>query len=526
MRKLCCALALCGLLAGAVPAADWEWTQDKGWTQGAGQARENADAQLKYAWELEQDKRFQNAARQYFLLLKTWPDSEEAGIGLQRLANCLFKMENYYDSFKALEQVIKSYPTSIKKNDLLKIEFLIGRKFQTGARRDMVDMNEPAAKGLETAVEIFQAVIANDSVGPYAGAAHLAIADCYRKMGDDRQAVTWYDRVLEQFSYSNELVAKAEMGKQLSKVAIGEESVENANVKRDQLKQMLKDTEKEAATAQGSVDPEPVTDLKEEFSELNEKEAEKLWKSAEYYRKRGSYDSLHAYKFTLEQLVIRYPNTRYASEARKKIGTVKVPEKEPHKFGKINIPFVKKEQPPTFIAAANNPDHVAVDRIPVPGTGDDEMPPENANAASAVPLTPFTDRPSPTPVAQIPAAPTVSAAPQTAPTTPTSGLQTYDAQAEREHSAAPVATAPAPAAPVIAETTPLPREINPEGTTAARAPTPAPGGSSAIPAGLRERMSNASAYRTPEEIERARAASAANEKAAQNSQWGFSSDFE
>ncbi|MBP5234207.1 MAG: tetratricopeptide repeat protein, partial [Planctomycetes bacterium] len=343
MRKHLASLLLCGLLAGWAAAADWEWTQDKGWAQGAGRARETADEQLKYAWDLEQEKRYQNAARQYFLLLKSWPDSEEAGIGLQRLANCLFKLENYYDSFKALEQVIRSYPASIKKNDLLKIEFLIGRKFQTGARRDMLNMEEPAARGLETAIEIFQAVIANDSVGPYAGAAHLAVADCYRKMGDNRQAVVWYDRVLEQFSYSNELVAKAEMGKQLAKVALGEDSVESANVKRDQLAQMVKENDGGDAASTGSVDPEPVTNLREEFNELNEKEAEKLWKAAEYYRKRGSYESLQAYKFSLEQIIVRFPNTSYASEARKKIGSVKVPKQQPRSFGKINLPFVKKE---------------------------------------------------------------------------------------------------------------------------------------------------------------------------------------
>ena len=54
-------------------------------------------------------------------------------------------MENYYDAYKALEQVIKSYPFSAEKSDLIKIEFLIGRKFQSGARVNLLDDNEDPA---------------------------------------------------------------------------------------------------------------------------------------------------------------------------------------------------------------------------------------------------------------------------------------------------------------------------------------------------------------------------------------------
>lgn len=502
MKKLLfISLTLLFLLNGTIFAADWEWTTDKGWTQGAGKPRETPDEQLRYAWQLEEEKRFQSAAQQYFLLLKTWPDSEEASTGLQRLANCLFKLENYYDSFKALEQVIKSYPTSIKKNDLLKIEFLIGRKFQTGARKDMLNMSEATSVGLRTAIEIFEAIIKNDPVGPYSGAAHLAVADCYRKMGEARQAVQWYDRVLEQYSFSNELVAKAEVGKQLARVEIGEESVDNVKAKRAQLEEVIKNAEKVNEGA-GNTDFSPVTDLKEEFNELNEREAEKLWKNAQFYNKRGTFDSQQAYKFTLEQLVIRYPNTQFASRARKEIGVVKVPDEEPANKGKINIPFVKKEPDPTFIAKPNDKDHVERDNVLVPGLSEDDEP-IGTSVAGAVPANSRQTIPTPNTVRN-----------DTTEILREIGVNNNTPPPMVRNEPAPN-KAPPPSAPTLSQAQNQPRQTEPQA-----------GGASAIPAGLRERVTNASNYRTPDQSAKAREVSKQNEEIANKNNWNLSDDFE
>ncbi len=366
------------VFSGTVMAVDWEWTQNKGWSQTVGRALPNPAEQLKYAYKLEKEGKYLSASQQYFLLLKAYPDSEEAGVGLQRLANCLFLMENYYDAYKALEQVIKSYPFSAEKSDLIKIEFLIGRKFQSGARVDLLNDNENPVVGKRAAIEIFESVVANDAVGPYAGASLLAIASCYKDLDEPARGIVYADRVLTEFSMSGELVAKARILKKTMEVMQGDADINSVRTAVSEAKKAAADADENA----GDGDFAPVDDYDSEIRELEEIQAKKLWDSAEFYKKRGTKESMEAYKFSLEQIVVRFPNTSYASKSRRIIGTISIPEKREDDGG-FNIPFISKK-PATFVTAANSDDYVHTDNVPVPGI-DSDIPDENQQAALPLP---------------------------------------------------------------------------------------------------------------------------------------------
>ena len=370
----CSVLLVCSY---AYAAADWEWTENKGWSQTEGRALPNPAEQLKYAYKLEQEGKYLSASKQYFLLLKAFPDSDEAGVGLQRLANCLFLMENYYDAYKALEQVIKSYPFSAEKSDLIKIEFLIGRKFQSGARVNLLDDNENPAVGKRAAIEIFESVVDSDPVGPYAGAALLAIASCYKDLDEPARGIVYADRVLTEFSMSSDLVAKARILKKTMEVMQGDADINSVRTAVSEAKKAAADEENF-----GDEDFAPVDDYDTEIRELEEVQAKKLWDSAQYYNKRGTRDSTMAYKFSLEQIIIRFPNTSYASKARRVIGDVQISEKR-ESSGKFNIPFITKKEP-TFVTASNSSDYVHTDNIPVPGI-DSDIPQDDELAASPLP---------------------------------------------------------------------------------------------------------------------------------------------
>lgn len=384
MKRIVLCMFVMMLLAGSTfAAADWEWSKDKGWTMGLGKPKDTPAKQLKFAWSLEKEGRYINAAKQYFLLLKSFPDSEEAGVGLQRLAKCLFQMENYYDSYKALEQVIKTYPFSAKKSDLIKIEFLIGREFQKGARRDLLNDKESPAVAKSTAVEIFKSVVANDPVGPYAGAALLAIGYCYRDLNNPEMGLVYANRVISDFSGSAELVSKARVLKKILEVMQGAASTVDLKKEMGKTKAILEENEGDMGTA----DFAPVNDYKDDLKDLEEMQAKKMWDAANYYKRRGSSDSVAAYKFSLEQLIIRYPTSSYASKAKAIVGTVKVPKKK-NSFGKINNPFAAKKKEASFRTANINPDvDVQTENVPVPGA-DDQAPDSNIPAAGANPHAP------------------------------------------------------------------------------------------------------------------------------------------
>ncbi|MBN2713303.1 MAG: hypothetical protein JXR97_12860, partial [Planctomycetes bacterium] len=157
-------LALCIFIpccSNLFAAASWEWTKGQGWTEGAGAARESAKEQLTHAMRLEKKGEYYDAAKQYFLCIRVYPDTKEAGIALQRLAKCLFEMENYYQSYKAIDQVIQSYPDTGNISSLLAIEYKIGNKLAKGAKVTLLVQDEAEAKrkSYEAAAEVFNSVI-------------------------------------------------------------------------------------------------------------------------------------------------------------------------------------------------------------------------------------------------------------------------------------------------------------------------------------------------------------------------------
>ena len=61
-------------------ASAWKWTRGQGWSEGGGAAKSTAREQLKHAYELERKGEFYDSAKQYFLLLRVYPASKEAGV--------------------------------------------------------------------------------------------------------------------------------------------------------------------------------------------------------------------------------------------------------------------------------------------------------------------------------------------------------------------------------------------------------------------------------------------------------------
>ena len=303
------------------------------------------------------------------------------------------QLESYYDSYKALEQVIQSYSFQANKSDLIKIQFLIGRKFQEGARVDLLNDQEPPAVGKRAAIEIFKSVIDNDPVGPYAGAATLAIAYCYKDLNEPQQGLVYCDRVMTEFGMSSELVAKSRILKATLEVMLGKADVPAVREQITQARALAEDA-KTAGAAAGASDFAPITDYERDIRELEERQAGKLWESAEFYNKRGSRDSITAYKFTLEQIVIRFPNTTYAQRARRIVGDVKIPP-QGNALGKFNLPFIGEKEP-NFIVQPNTENHVEVPNVPVPGAAPGgETPAAGVSAAGVTPVAPPVMRPRP-----------------------------------------------------------------------------------------------------------------------------------
>ncbi|MDR3211141.1 MAG: tetratricopeptide repeat protein [Planctomycetota bacterium] len=323
LRLVWVVLCLACLPSLSWAAGEWEWTQGQGWVQGAGVSRPTAKEQLAYSYELEQRGEFMDAARQYFLLIQNFPDSSEAGVGLQRLARCLFEMENYYTSYQAIEQVIKTYPRTGRMSDLIEIELRIAKKMLTSqAATSLFDTNQSAkADNTRRALEIVNAVLDHDPYGPMAAEAYLVKGEGLLYIGDIANARTSFDKVLDDFPRSN-LVERARLGilrcDSLMGQAKPQEVYEQVQVVR----------ELEAGRREEGVDPEEIDDVEESINQLAEVEAAKMMEQAGQYKRMGTHNAVRSAEFLYKEVARRYPRTPQAQEARELMGTIKIPKEE------------------------------------------------------------------------------------------------------------------------------------------------------------------------------------------------------
>lgn len=457
-------------------AADWAWTQGQGWAQSTGVARDTPSQQFNHAYELEQSGQFHPAAQAYFLLVETFPHSEEAASALQRLARCLFHMENYYSSFKAIEQVMLSYPRMTRnKANLVEIQFAIGQRFQEGARVNPVDSNEPPRRGAEAAAEIFQAVVRNDPFGPHAGPALLALGDTYRKLGRPRDAQDQYNRVINEFSANEHLVDQARIGLQECAVSLGEASVSEAvGVIRNHAHEIAR-RDGGSEEARGEIE-----NLQRRVSDLEEADAQKLMDEARFYNRRGTHESRKSARWICERILEEYPRTAAADDARTLIASITIPAQRHRGW---RVPFLRRdEDEQIFEVPGPGPDHVTHRPVPTPIPGMEDAPRHVESVAGPRPRAPARTT---TPVS-------------TPPTTPGGLPPVMEAQGDTRRDPAtdpgstafhtpppPPAPVPSPAPAPVAERPTPPPARRPDAARGATPPAP-PGGiaPSAIPATL------------------------------------------
>ena len=396
IRLFAAVLALMLLAAGESRAAgEWEWTQGQGWVMGAGVSRPTAAEQLAHAYELEQRGEFMDSARQYFLLIRNFSNSQEAGVGLQRLARCLFEMENYYTSYKAIEQVIETYPNAGRMSDLVAIELSIAKKMMVSQTPDLLSdgRSDPRPANIRRALEIVNSVIDHDPFGPVAPEAYLVRGEGNLFLGEIAAARAAFDAVLNDFSRADEvIVERARLGSIRCDSLMGEarpaELAEQIEVVREAERKRTA-----SAGASGAGRGDAFDDVNESIRQTAEVEAAKMMEQAAQYRRMGMRNSVKAAEFLYKEVVRRYPETSQAREARGFLGDIVVPPEEgglSRRWRQLKLnPFSWNRDPePAWIVPQLNPeDMVMVDSGlgPIAGVPESGLPSRTSSSAAVRP---------------------------------------------------------------------------------------------------------------------------------------------
>ncbi|MCD8138541.1 MAG: tetratricopeptide repeat protein [Planctomycetaceae bacterium] len=370
---LTCLVALSG---SARAAGEWEWTEGQGWIRGAGVARPTPKEQLHYAYDLEQKGEFMDAARQYFLLVQNFPSSEEAGVGLQRLARCLFEMENYYTSYKAIEQVIETYPNTGRMSDLVEIELQIAKRLMQSQTPDILSGREENIRNhnIQRGLEIIESVIEHDPYGPVAAEAYLVKGEGNLLIGEINTARTAFETIRDEFPRSD-FYERARLGILQCDSLVGQA---NPREVREQIEVVRQAERERSERMQG--DDENYEDVEDSIRQLAEVEAQKMMDQAEQYRRMGTRDGVKASEFLYKEIVRRYPGTIQAEDSMARLGNIRMPPEQSRivkTLKNINLnPFTynKDKEPPWIVPQLDPEDMVMVDSgvgpiIGVPETG-------------------------------------------------------------------------------------------------------------------------------------------------------------
>ncbi len=359
---LALAVFLAVLAGGSAHAAgEWEWTAGQGWIRGAGVARPTPKEQLHYAYELEKKSEFMDAARQYFLLVQNFPASDEAGVGLQRLARCLFEMENYWTSYKAIEQVIETYPNTGRMSDLVEIELRIARKLQTSQTPDILSSPKEANDrdhNIRRSIQILSSVIEHDPYGPVAAEAYLYKGEGHLFLNEISAAKTAFETIRDEFPRSD-FVERARLGILQCDQLMGQA---NAREVSEQM-EVVREFERERGG-----DGEEMEEVESSIKQLNEVEAGKMMDQAEQYRRMGTRSGVQASEFLYKEIVRRYPGTPQAEDAMSRLGNIKMP-KQSNRVAKVfkgiklnPFSYNRDAAPPWIVPQMAPEDMVMVDK--------------------------------------------------------------------------------------------------------------------------------------------------------------------
>lgn len=324
--------------------ADWEWTESSGWSRSDEAARSTAPAQLVYAQSFERKGEFYDAARQYFLLVRTYPESAEAANAMTRLAVVLFELENFYFSFKAIEDLLVKYPQTGEelKQQLMEMEYSIGEKFLGGAPRSLFEDKNREEDRYAAAVEVFNAIISHDPYGPQTDRAYYSMGRAYNEMSQPEKAKQSLYKMIADFPESR-LIPLARYQISLSNMQMGAASGTEARRQLDRVKADL-----EADDGSPKVDKQ-LSEVNQSLNRLEELEAERMLKNAQFYQRMKTHKGVSSAVFTYKEILRRYPNTKAAVEAAQSLEGVTIPSESTFSLPKLSLPtwpFGKKEDTP------------------------------------------------------------------------------------------------------------------------------------------------------------------------------------
>ncbi|HEY2799234.1 MAG TPA: tetratricopeptide repeat protein [Chthoniobacterales bacterium] len=157
----------------------------------------NAEQLFSQAQEAERNGDIGRALKVYRKLVKKYPHSTLAAGSLFRYAKLLEEKGDLIRAARSYRGLMEYYPDTEHFTEAIESQFRIGELYVNGKKIKLFGI--PLATSMDTAVEIFAAIVRSAPYGRYTARAQFDIGRAREKEGAGDLAVTAYQAVVEKF---------------------------------------------------------------------------------------------------------------------------------------------------------------------------------------------------------------------------------------------------------------------------------------------------------------------------------------
>lgn len=292
--------------------AFWVWSpKTKKFINPKYAAKDNPEEQYKWAMRFFKKKEYTRAAEEFNLLTTHFKDSDLAPEAQYYAGRSYEEAGKPYPAFTAYQKTIDVYPFTKRIDEIIEREYNLGRILYEKHSGKL--MGKELMTDLDRAAEIFKIVRGNAPFGAYADKAQFMLGQCYKKSEQYNEAIAAFQQLVDEYAKSN-LAEKAKY-----EVA---QCTYLASLKSDYDQELtdeaIEEFKKVAMIRAGGVLTE---EAKEAVSLLENKKAESLFKTAQFYEKQKHYKSAVIY---YKEILNKYPGSLSSESAIENLGKIEM----------------------------------------------------------------------------------------------------------------------------------------------------------------------------------------------------------
>lgn len=284
----------------------WIWTPKTGkWVNPKNVAKDSPKAQFDFALSFYNDKKLDDALREFKKLLKEYPKSFEASESQYYMGLIEEEKGNLYEAYLAYQKLIDKYPFSERIKEVIEKEYNIAVKFMSGYKRKALGITLPVDN---PAIEIFTKIVENSTYGPLAPKAQYQLGLVLKGVQRYYEAEDSFNKVISNYPDS-EWADPARFQIASCRAAMSR-SPDYDQGAAGEAKQKFEEFVRDHPDAVLSREAEA------NIAKLNEKEAESSFNTARFYEKQKSYKAAGIY---YNYVVNNYPNSPWAAKALERL---------------------------------------------------------------------------------------------------------------------------------------------------------------------------------------------------------------